>query len=277
MLLAFLLLQSLIKNTSIMKKILCLFGALALLFSSCSSEENSSPEANDGTFPKSIITTYSGSPADTTFITYKDDKIESMTTKKNKIYFFYEGGLIQSKQYYEIVQGKENKTTVVTYFYENGKLASSKFISSISIDFPNGKFAGRNVYTFVSDTLIKEQRFDTDQFTNIEKESDTYNMLIYKNGNVIRNTTVNGKTALDMYAQIYEYDNKNSPFKNIKGINLLIAEEMSSSNNILTISSNTNFVYDKNTYEYNDEGYPSLKTYYKGGGEQVSSTTKYLY
>ncbi|KAF2333413.1 MAG: hypothetical protein REI96_14755 [Flavobacterium nitrogenifigens] len=260
-----------------MKKLIPLFGVLALLLVSCTSDENSSLDAKDDTFPKSIITTYSGSPSDTTFITYKEDKIESMTTKKNKIYFFYEGGLIQSKQYYEIVQGKESKTTVVTYFYENGKLAASKFISSISIDYPNGKFTGRNVYTFISDTLIKEQRFDTDQFTNIEKESDTYDMLIYKNGNVRRRTTVNAKTSLDMYTQIYAYDNKNSPFKNIKGVNLLIADEMSSSNNILTISSNTNFVYDKNTYEYNDKEYPSLKTYYKGGGEQVSSTTKYLY
>lgn len=259
-----------------MKKLILLFGTITLLLSSCSSDENSSVE-KEAIFPKTIITTYSGSLPDTTFITYKDDKIESIATKKNKIYFVYEGGLIQSEQYYEIVQSKESKTTEITYVYENGRLASKKFNSGISLEYPNGRFKARNVYTFVSDTLIKQQRFDTDRFTDIEKESDTYDMLIYKNGNVTKSTTVNVQTSLDLYAQIYEYDNKKSPFKNISGIDLLITDEMSSSNNLLTVSNNAKVVSDKTTYEYNDEGYPILKTYYKGGGDQVSSTIKYLY
>ncbi|WP_264552087.1 hypothetical protein [Flavobacterium sp. N2038] len=260
-----------------MKKLLLLFTVLSLIVSSCSSDENPPLEPKDSTLPKTIISIYPGFSSDTALVSYDDMKIKSIAYKKYKVYYYYEENLINRKAYYNIVEGKEVKVNEETYAYTKGKLASIKYLDIFTSTYPK-KINIRSVYTYLADTLIKEQRFSTDYLTKIETEEDYFSLLTVKNGNRIKEVVVNTKTNIPSYGLRYVYDNMNSPFKNIIGMSLLINDEKSSLNNRLSRSSADSGTYfDIKKYEYDPNGYPNLETYYKGEGGQITNITKYLY
>lgn len=257
-----------------MKNKLSFFLILAFTFLSCSS--NDSDNSEDYLLPKTIITIDPGFSSDTAAVSYDNNKIKSIAYKMSKIYYSYEGNLIIGKAYYNVMQGKEVRVNEENYSYKNGKLESIKYLD-IALAYPR-KINIRSVYTYLSDTLIKEQRFSSDYLTKIETEEDYFSLLTIKNGNRIKEVIVNTKTNIPSYGFTYVYDNKNSPFKSIVGISLLINDEKSSFNNCLSRSSADSGAYfDVHKYEYNSNGYPNLETYYKGGGTQITSFTKYLY
>lgn len=258
-----------------MKKNLLLFSILIFSFLSCSSNDSDNTEDDTSILPKAIISIDPGFSSDTAFFSYDKNKIKSISYKKYKVYYHYEDNIIVGITYYNIVQGKEVRVNGETYSYTNGKLTSINYLDNwasspriINI---------RSVYTYLSDTLVKEQRFSTDYLTKIEAEDDYFSLLKIKNGNLIKRDYVNTKTGIPSYTFTYVYDNMNSPFKNIIGMSSLINDEKSSFNNRLSSFSVASSAYlDTKDYEYDVKGYPILETYYKGG-KQVTTITKYLY
>ncbi|KOP39587.1 hypothetical protein DBB36_20455 [Flavobacterium sp. WLB] len=258
-----------------MKKNLLLFLILIFTFLSCSSNDSDNTEDDTTILPKAIISIYPGFSSDTALFSYDKNKIKSISYKKDKIYYHYEDNVIVGKTYYNIVQGKEVKINEETYSYTNGRLASIKYLDNWASS-PR-KINIRSVYTYLSDTLVKEQRFSTDYLTKIEAEDDYFSLLKIKNGNLIKRDYVKTKTGITSYTYTYVYDNMNSPFKNITGMSLLINDEESSFNNRLSsFSVDSSDYLDIKDYKYDMKGYPILETYYKGG-KQVTAITKYLY
>ncbi|RYJ39577.1 hypothetical protein NU08_1246 [Flavobacterium anhuiense] len=258
-----------------MKNKLFSFLILAFTFFSCSSNESDNTEDDKAVLPKAIISIDPGFSSDTAFVSYDDMKIKSITYKKFKIYYYYEDNLITRKAYYNIVQGKEDKVNEELYSYTNGKLTSIKYLDNLS-SYPT-RINLRAVYTYLGDTLIKEQRYSTHYLTNVETEDDYFSLFRVKDGNRVKRINVNTKTGIPSSTVIYVYDNKNSPFKNIVGMNLLINDERSSFNNHLSsFSDNSGTYIEIKKYEYDSNNYPYIETYYKGGKEETT-ITKYLY
>ena len=228
-----------------MKKILCLFGALILLLTSCtndSSEENS-------LLPKKQIYTYGSQPGDNTTTTYSytGNKIDSLNYDDGtKIVFTYTGDLITKAIYTE--DGEDNSTTT-TFTYENNKLKSFLEVS------PNSSIR-KKTYTYNANGTISTTTVLIDPITQQEIQDSSSVLTLDVNGNII-------KAEFNDLVNTVEYDTKNNPFKSIIGYTSLLDsgifnQEANSVNNISKITENTGGVTTGTfTYEntYNSDNY----------------------
>lgn len=256
-----------------MKKIVCLFGALALTATSCSNDENSN-DTNNIVLPKTIrLTSQKDSLQNmTSTFTYQDNKIEDISSPKAKSEFTYTGNQITKKVDYYMNQGQLQKIVEKSYVYANGKLQSVNGISYGT--------AFREVYTYNSDGTIKKEAYITNNNTGLESKSPESWLLTIVNGNLTKFVTISGNF---IGTHTYDYDAKNTAFKNILGFNLLLDQAItpslgqknySSVNNIekdtqsVVIDSKpfTNNVDYNAKFDYNTAGYPVKQTSYNQDG-----------
>ncbi|PJJ09259.1 hypothetical protein CLU83_2600 [Flavobacterium sp. 1] len=252
-----------------MKKISCLFSALILvLISSCSSDDSSSDSDNNFVLPKTITMTYPDFPSYNRreVITYDGNKILTSVDEYSKTVFTYDGSLIIKQVEFDIdYKGNEVKYAEISYTYENGKLKTRILKKGFSTEYPNGQFIYKTVYTHVSDNEVTYVFYSVDAKTNIEVK-EHQGILNYKDGNLVKEDE-----------SVYEYDDKNAPFKNILGYNLLLYEVGIGNNNITSASSSLNpFGYIRN-YIYGDNGYPTKMTSYRSDGKTIEYITEYTY
>ena len=263
-----------------MKKLLLLFIAFNLA-TSCSSDENSPSEQKDSTLPKTISYLYPSPMLGTNTketITYDGVKIVSILGKESKKTFTYNGDLIIKQEQFDIGSGKENKSSEVSYEYENGKLKTRILKEGISVDYPNGQYINKAVYTHTSNEVISYISYNIDKTTNIERKNGE-GTLTYKNGNLVKH-----ERKIDSYTvtSIFEYDSKKNPLKNIIGVNLLLNEfDQYGNNNIVkTTQKSSEFpnpsVY-LTTYVYNNSDYPTKHTSFDGGGKDIEYEVEYTY
>jgi hypothetical protein len=135
-----------------MKKLLCLFGASALVLTSCSSDDNSNSSEDTSVLPKTISYTYPDFPGDNSksTITYSGNKIVSSVEEDSKTVFTYDGNVITKQEQFDVdAKGKETKDTEVLYTYENGKLKTRTIKENFTTQYPNGQYIDKTVYTCI--------------------------------------------------------------------------------------------------------------------------------
>nr|WP_294930011.1 hypothetical protein [uncultured Flavobacterium sp.] len=243
-----------------MKKLLYLFSASLLVLTSCSNNDNDSSGITKYILPKTIKYTTPTNPVGYlyTFV-YNGNKLVSVTHENIKTDYTYDGN---------VIVGVKNVQYEKTYTYANNKLAMATYTSLA----PTKE---KKVYTYNSDGTITEDKYDINTTTLVESKMGT-TVLTLVNGNLVKLYRTYSPT--DPYTFEYVYDSKNSPFKNILGLNLLLVDsnggfwpisDLISLNNNATqsiyYSSTETRLYIKIDYVYNKNGYPTKATIHKNG------------
>ncbi|PWB26846.1 hypothetical protein [Flavobacterium sp. HTF] len=204
-----------------MKKIIALFGAVALLLTSCSSDDTPQDSSEDSSviLVKKIVQSYKGSSTFTSEFTYDGRKIVKQIKKENDQYaqtitYYYTGDLITK---YVITKGSEFDSSV-ELTYDGNKLKTifvKKRIESIDM-----YFYTKSIYTYNADGTVSIVQKDVDIDTQ-EERNTVYGELTYTNGNVTKE--IYDITFLERSTNaLFEYDSKNSPYKNILGVKYLL-------------------------------------------------------
>lgn len=264
-----------------MKKLLLLFCAFTLIFTSCSNDDNSSAE-DTSILPKTISYTYPSADLGTnskSTITYDGNKIVSIIDEDSKTIFTYDDNLIIKQVQFDVdSKGVETKDAEVLYTYENGKLKTRILKESFSAEYPNGEYIYKTVYTHTSANLVSYINYSVNIFTQAETERNG-GSLTFKDGNLIKVQQVTGSPIA---ARIFEYDTKNNPLKNVIGFDLLLSEISEyGKNNIIketfTSSGDPTPTDYLTTYTYNDKNYPLRHTSFAGDGKSIEYEIEYTY
>lgn len=235
---------------------------ITLSFVSCSSEDSNLNEDKKSVLPKKIIQSYSydNQPIETVF-TYEGNKlITEIKDDKWKNVYSYTGDFITKIECFKF----NELYLTTTYTYKENKLATRVY-NNIE---PNYGFKLTTNYTHNPDgSVIAKNQGAT--------SGKTY---ILKDGNLLEN-------GYDSF----EYDKNNSPFVNIKGIEVLLIDEKNPSSirlfknnqikSFITIQ-NPPFIYSSRSITLNTDGYPTeVRTNHFNGTslEKDTEITKYFY
>lgn len=266
-----------------MKKILCLFSALALVLTSCSSDEN---QEDNVVLPKTIKYSSVEFPEENSSYvsTYDGNKIVSVKDEAGRTDYTYEGFQIVKEINYDTESGKDIISDIRIYKYTNGKLSESTYSEGFSTEFPNGEYRNRYVYTHNADGTVKKEYYQTNR-AGVETKTSRVEVLTFANGNLVKSIETDSESG-NVFTAVYEYDNKNNPFKNILGFNLLIDHSegegsVSSVNNVVKYTATFENGGTPNVYKreiiYNANDYPSKTTHYKNDGTTINVTNEYTY
>lgn len=235
-----------------MKKILCVLGAITFVFTSCSKDDNDASDPASPILVKKITTTYSDGDLFTEEYHYRGNKIVSVTEGDGSVSkYTYTGDLITKIEYFDET-GLLND--ISEYGYTDGLMTSytEKYDKDYNI---------KTKYTHNNDGTVSYEQFKVNIDTGLEEKFQQTGRLTYKDGNLIK-----AERSYDKFetVEIYEYDTKNSPFKNILGWNLLLDEEPAVKNIIKkvdTSGSQGNIHIGTNiyTYKYDVNNYPTEK------------------
>jgi hypothetical protein len=241
-----------------MKKLICLLNITILILQSCSSGDSSSGADNStpsgGLLLKQMVT----KNGETYTYEYNGNKITKINYDNNGYSIYtYTGDLITQIKGFSadgVLTGSGE------YFYSNNNLVRIKYTK-------NGILKSQDDFVYNSDGSV------TSSYSNIVsgiQKIDYSEKIYFINGNCVKLES-GGKTA------VYNYDNKNSPFKNITGYLKLIrfGDNFLTINNPSSIikpifSTTTNTI--NLTYQYNSEGYPISGTSIQDGSDAVAIT-----
>jgi len=238
-----------------MKKIVLLSSLVALLFSSCSSDDSPSHEDTSNVLLQKTITYGLDGSYETLYIYDGKKLLEARNIKENKK-FSYQGENTTKISWYDNPDTDNTLSQYVDFEYTaDGKLKKFNQHSSypLAVDFT---YVGRDTVNFVAVAARSAYNF-TGYFLVKDNEITEY---VYLNGGTPRPSVR------------YQYDNKNHPLKNVTGYNKLslfhyfynsahfngFTTNIGSSKNCISNSliANPNVVEIMNTYEYNDKGFP---------------------
>jgi hypothetical protein len=258
-----------------MKKLLYLFTASLLVFTSCSKDDNDSSNSASSILPKKVTTLYRDGDSEIGNIAYNGNKIVSRTEKDGSLTkYTYTGDLITREEEFD-EHGKLNNTN--EYAYVNGKLSTSVEKSADA----NAVYYYKTKYTHNTDGTISYDNYRGKILTGVEEEYGATGKYTYSGGNLVKlEVSYYGND----YSYVYEYDSKNNPGKNILGLSLLMEDESSSVNNVVKKTSmsgsgaNIRTSITTYSYKYDANNYPteSLKTF-QTGSSTSTETTQYVY
>lgn len=266
-----------------MKKIISFCGLLALSFISCTSDdEGNSQNIENAVLPKVVESIYSANYSLINTSSYNNNKLISIKSEGRRRDFTYNGNFIQKEVQYRIENNLEIKEDQTIYEYSNGKLSTVFHAYNFTVDDSSKEKYElvRDVYTYNSDGTVKIDSYHSTLDGLEDKENYGSTILTFEKGNLIKKVSVNPVLQKVLNTELYEYDNKNNPNKNILGINLLTSNKKSNLNNIVktSILFSDGFSIDfKTSYEYDSNGYPTKATYYNSDGTSVGTTNKYIY
>lgn len=246
-----------------MKKLFTLFSALALVFTSCSTESSS----NDPILVTEVTETieYNGnSQTFTVNFNYNGNKLVSQIYGSDNINFTYTGDLITKTEYYH------NNEVVQENFYEYN--TNDQLIIFKRLEYETGGIY-ESIYTYT---------YNTNGTVSYLRESGySPNLNDSSNGTFYFNTDGLVSQVDTSYGEIivYTYDNKNSPYKNILGVDKLLFEENDANSyikNIITsVTEYGSNSYSSNyVYTYNSNNYPT-QSIEDDGYEVVTRTYTY--
>lgn len=251
-----------------MKKILCLFSALALVVSSCSSDD--AADASASVKPSKIAYSYSD-PKENYFteVKYEGDKLVSETDDDGyTIKYSYVGDLIAKTE--EFGADKVLKTTT-EYSYSAGKLASETVKNVGATQFYKTK------YTQNGDGTVSFEEFNINAATGAEAEGGKVGKYTYKDGNLVKYESSYYGKPNSTYT--YEYDSKKNPNTNVTGLKLLTGmEESASANNVVKITGTSTGLASVSTfsYLYNNNNFPTEKKHFSDNGT-LTETAQFTY
>ena len=197
---------------------------------------------------------------------YDSNKILEINTIEEKTIYFYTGELITKSQYLgDFSNGVYYVSEITDYTYDNsGRLSKSVTVKNDTSNNYTNKTTKTTTYSYLSNSLIKITENEDGVINN-------YDVNTNSDGSVKSWVKTDSKGAKIGNVTIV-YDNKNSPFQNIKGfykIYFFDIQKNSSIHNILEY----NYVGDeqrkyKAVYQYNSNNYPtkSINSYYNSNG-----------
>lgn len=197
---------------------------------------------------------------------YDSNKILEINTIEEKTIYFYTGELITKSQYLgDFSNGVYYVSEITDYTYDNsGRLSKSVTVTNDTSNNYTNKTTKTTTYSYLSNSLIKITENEDGVINN-------YDVNTNSDGSVKSWVKTDSKGAKIGNVTIV-YDNKNSPFQNIKGfykIYFFDIQMNSSFQNILEY----NYVGDeqrkyKAVYQYNSNNYPtkSINSYYNSNG-----------
>lgn len=237
-----------------MKKKLCLFVALTFALISCSSEETN-PEKNNDVLVKTIAYT---SPNENrlSIFTYDGNKIVSQTSNGLTDKYTYVGNLITKKESMQ----NDKLIYVMEYVYANGKLIS-QLEDHISQNDNEMLTDYKTVYTHNTNGTISYTMFTV--INGVEVKSSSEGIITFENGNRTKFEYFNNGELRITY--LYEYDTKNTPTKNVVGLNLLLDEEyLTSVNNLIkkTTVFSSSISTDSFVYTYDSNNFPTERKWF---------------
>jgi hypothetical protein len=282
------------KTIKIKKTIAIALVALGLQLSlnSCSKDDSPAPQPTPTpalVLPKKVINTNGNKTTAT--IAYNGNKIVEINSTRtgedsgtSKRVYTYTGDLITKVTEYD--NGVLSDQT--DYTYENNKLKSYVLIEE------GGQYKSKGVYIYNPDGTVTKESYSIDIATGVETNNDRDKVMTFANGNLVKQVELrnyydsNGVlVSTSKYTETYEYDTKNSPFKNILGFNIYFDDpyEMTQANNmtkrtVLQESINNGQAQEPSTqiytrtYEYNSNGYPIKE---EGDVQSDSGITQFFY
>lgn len=249
-----------------MKKILCLFGALSLLLSSCSSQDSPSSDSAESSvlLKKVILTSQDGQSKVNVDYKYDGNKIVSITDDSGEVgmYYTYTGDLI-TKIEFKLPDGTIEQTNTFKYNSE-GKL--SEFLR---VESDNGELRGhKEVFTHNADGTISVKLYSGD--ADVQDYLSGTSTIKFVDGEVT--DIINSESA----NRKYTYDIKNNPAKHILGfekIAFVDGEATGIAHNEIKETSD-GAVVATYSYTYNSDGYPVKSVDYIDGSNY---STEYFY
>ncbi|WP_313580135.1 hypothetical protein [Chishuiella sp.] len=260
-----------------MKKIL-LFTFIAGTLFSCSNDDNSgetnnTTEIENSILPvKTIYTTPKGDYSSILTISYDGNKINEINITysgienySEKSIYQYTGDLITKITNYD----KDGDESMVReYTYLNGKVSTL-----VTTEWGDKKLIATSKFEWIDDNHLKETT------TNDYDNSIYIDEYFYENGNLVK-TIYNNSNEI-----IMTYDDKENPFKNVTGLQLVSFDDLevfSKNNPIKKESKYSSKSSDITlyTYEYKDNNYPSKVTEVytsASGNNNEKETTEYFY
>jgi len=250
-----------------MKKILVLFGALAILSASCSSDD----DVSSVLIKKIIETDLNGNTYNKVDYTYNGQKIqEEIHSEKAYNYkrtYSYDENLISS-----IAETSEGKVVTITDFTYNGNELKTKLVTEF---YETQKIITKTYYTHNIDGSVSYKIVSVNAQTN--EETDPINFkLTFSDGNLIKEELA----GLQTRTVVYEYDTKNNPLLNIKGFaELLDNTELGYSKHNktkqTTNSSNSGTSVYSSVFTYDKKDFPVEAKHFDQGG--AAGSTQYFY
>lgn len=258
-----------------MKKLLYLFSASLLVFTSCSKDDSSTDQNTilskvDSATNQTIILSENGTETNQNLIlpqkivdlgyphilTYDKNKIVQYIGEERglKIVYTYTGDLITKIEY---LRRDENVT--IEYNYKDNRVETF-----VRTDISEGKTSKEKIaYTYNADHTVDFYRVDL-----ITGEKNHFGKYTFLNGNIVK---FEGRSG---FLETYEYDNKKNPNSNILGFDKLINLEFSVNNLIkeTRLGDNTRISYE---YDYNTNGYPTEQRRLFNG--VIDLKTQYFY
>lgn len=253
-----------------MKKLVCILSAVLLVFTSCSKDDNESSEQAAPILVKKITEFKNDKPVSRD-VRYDGNKIVSITeTNGFQTKFTYNGNQIVKIEKFD---DKGLSKGPVEYGYTNGLMTSY-------VENYDDIYKHKTKYIHNNDETVSYEQFNVNILTGVEEKFGQTGKLTFKDGNLIK-----AERLYSIYnsVEIYEYDTKNSPIKNITGMNLLLDDEPAVNNVIkrtYTSGSGDNIYTDITTYsyKYDANNYPIEKVAALSNGNSISTeTTLYAY
>ncbi|MTH16425.1 membrane lipoprotein lipid attachment site-containing protein [Flavobacterium sp. LC2016-01] len=248
-----------------MKKIVYLFGILALL-ASCSNEESYPNSTEPILLKKQVITNSEGKLVIN--YQYEANKIVSVIDDSGELNLFYTYTGDQIAQIdFKTLNGTVQQ--VNTFIYnDDGKLASFLKIQSEIVNGSVIKTGYREVYTYTANDEISVQSYRGDAVSQV-LDAGTF-VIKFTDGNVSEIVGVNASNHK------YVFDNKKNFSKNILGMDKIAFADGESNgvynNEISDIIAGAKA--SSHSYVYNSEGYPISSTDNENG---ESYSSEYFY
>jgi len=259
-----------------MKKLFYLFSASLLVFTSCSSDGNSSDPATSTLVKKMVSILGSGSDSKTFInqVTYSGNKIVNNVGQD---------GFISTFTYTEDHITKiENSGRISEYTYENNKVKTCTRTNYYMLGVTTMKtLILRMDYSYNTDDTVSFIETTVDPRSNDEYINAT-GKFTFADGNLVKKEKIYESSKDDKFVTTYEYDKKSNPNKNILGYNLLLDYEIDmSANNVLNTTEtsttpNSTIIIETYSYTYNVNGFPTEKKYFASDG-RLLYTMQYFY
>ncbi len=269
-----------------MKKYFLYIITLALFIVSCKKNDPIvdviSPPIQNYILPKSITIINANGTFTSTF-SYNGNKLVSIVGTSSIVSYTYTGNLVtkitstnsapnESLNIEDFVYNIDNTISSIATYYEynnSGQTIKSKNIIR---------------YIYNVNGTINQRNYNIDINNGLETP-DNYSVdYTFTNGNITKGNNIN-YNSFNLREQIFEYDLKNSPYKNVLGYNKLF-KERSNTNNLLkriltdTIYFNGQTIVTSDiqtrTYVYNSDNFPTeIKNFNSSG--TLLSTTQFTY
>lgn len=252
-----------------MKKLLSLLSIVALVFVSCSKDNDNDKTLEPSPDPlllvKNTTVIDSTGNSSTENYLYDENKILSITKQDSSVFrYTYTGDFITKM---ERINKHGDLDTTTSYSYIDGKMESS------SDNDKDSDVYFKTKYTHNEDGTVTFVQYRGSIETGAERKFGATGKYTFIDGNLVKFEVTNyGLKTL------YEYDIKKNPSKNILGFNLLLdlqsLKNVSVNNIIKETATDPNLTTtEKNfMYKYDENGYPIEKTLNFPGTSDIEIT-----